>query len=110
MKSPWIEVGALEHDTPASGQDDGTSTFFVRDNGLGIEPDQLESIFTLFERGSNPGEGTGIGLALVRRIVEGHDGQVWAESEGPGRGSTFYFTLPQAANLADESNAVTPER
>ena len=104
QKRPCIEVGALDGDTPSGPG----GTFFVRDNGLGIEPDQLESIFTLFERGSNPGEGTGIGLALVRRIVEGHDGRVWAESEGPGRGSTFYFTLPLAANLDDEPKAVTP--
>ena len=67
--------------------------FFVRDNGRGIEKQDLERAFDLFER-LHPGtSGTGIGLAIARRVIESHGGQLWAESEGAGRGATFCFTL-----------------
>lgn len=66
---------------------------FVRDNGAGIDPEQHERVFGLFNKLDARTEGTGIGLALVKRIVEVHGGKVWVESEGTGRGSTFYFTL-----------------
>ncbi len=66
--------------------------FYLRDNGIGIEASQLDRIFGLFEKLDPATEGNGIGLALVRRIVEAHRGRVWAES-GPGPGTTFYFTL-----------------
>jgi signal transduction histidine kinase len=66
----------------------------VRDNGVGIQPEYLERVFNLFERLNPRVEGTGIGLALAKRIVEFHNGEIWAESEGPGRGSTFWFSLP----------------
>jgi signal transduction histidine kinase len=79
-----------------SRQDGGEAVFFVKDNGRGIDPRFLEKVFDLFEK-LDPGvEGTGVGLALVRRIVEAHGGRTWAESEGPGRGATFCFTLPRA--------------
>ena len=65
----------------------------MRDNGQGIEPRFLERVFGLFEKLDAGGEGTGVGLALVRRIVEAHGGRAWAESEGLGRGATFCFTL-----------------
>ena len=61
---------------------------------MGIAPEDQEKIFGLFERLASEGEGTGIGLALVQRIVEVHGGRIWVESEGPGQGSTFCFTLP----------------
>lgn len=67
--------------------------FFVRDNGMGILVDSLQRIFDLFEKVDRGGEGTGIGLALVKRIVVAHGGRIWAESAGPGQGSTFCFTL-----------------
>lgn len=67
--------------------------FFVRDNGVGIEPEQHERVFGLFNKLDAKSEGTGIGLALVKRIVEVHGGKVWVESEGIGKGSTFFFTL-----------------
>ncbi|MCS6889767.1 MAG: PAS domain S-box protein, partial [Chloroflexus sp.] len=70
----------------------------VRDNGIGINPRYLQRIFGLFERLDQRIEGTGIGLALVRRIVEAHGGKIWAESEGLGRGATFYLTLPAPPN------------
>jgi PAS domain S-box-containing protein len=68
--------------------------FFVQDNGIGIDPRYLERIFNLFERLDVSTPGTGIGLTIVRRIIEVHGGKIWAESAGPGKGTTFRFTLP----------------
>lgn len=66
--------------------------FFVRDNGVGIQPAYHEKVFGLFDKLDAQSEGTGVGLALAKRIVEVHGGQIWVESEG--QGSTFCFTLP----------------
>ncbi|HSD82256.1 MAG TPA: GAF domain-containing protein, partial [Anaerolineae bacterium] len=68
--------------------------FFVHDNGLGIEPRYHDKVFGLFDKLDPKSEGTGIGLALVKRIIEVHGGRVWVESAGLGQGSTFCFTLP----------------
>ena len=68
--------------------------FFVRDNGIGISPEFQQRIFGLFDKLDPTSEGTGVGLALVKRIIEVHGGRIWVESEGRGRGSTFCFTLP----------------
>jgi signal transduction histidine kinase len=73
---------------------DGEPVFFVSDNGCGIPRRYHERIFGLFERLDSTTAGTGVGLALVKRIVEVHGGRIWVESEGEGRGSTFCFTLP----------------
>jgi signal transduction histidine kinase len=67
--------------------------FFVCDNGPGIDPRFHERVFGLFNKLNPQAEGTGIGLTLVKRIVEVHGGRIWVESE-PGKGATFYFTLP----------------
>jgi signal transduction histidine kinase len=83
--NPIIEIGS---ETGANGE----IIFFVRDNGMGIDPQYHERIFGLFNKLDAKSEGTGIGLALVKKIIEVHGGKIWVKSE-PGRGSTFYFTL-----------------
>jgi signal transduction histidine kinase len=70
--------------------------FYVRDNGVGIAPEQRERVFGLFEKLDPHSPGTGIGLAIVKRIVEVHGGRIWVESEGRGTGCTFCFTLGEA--------------
>ncbi|WP_052813078.1 PAS domain-containing sensor histidine kinase [Desulfonatronum thioautotrophicum] len=71
--------------------------FRVRDNGVGVTPGQEDRLFKVFSRLHTRGryEGTGIGLALCRKIVEHHQGRIWVESEGEGQGSVFCFTLPK---------------
>lgn len=82
---PQVEVGVKT--------DNDKNIFFVKDNGIGIAPQYHERIFGLFDKLSADTEGTGIGLALVKRIVETHGGNIWVESD-LGKGATFYFTLP----------------
>jgi signal transduction histidine kinase len=85
---PCIEIGTRIGDQ-------GT-VIYVKDNGIGIEPQYHGKIFGLFEQ-LNPGnDGTGIGLALVKRIIETHGGNIWVESEGRGKGSAFCFTIPDS--------------
>jgi signal transduction histidine kinase len=85
---PQITIGQ-------SGTDrDGKPICFVRDNGIGIEPQHLDRIFELFSKLDAKSEGTGVGLALVKRIVEVHGGRIWVESDGTGHGTSFQFTLP----------------
>jgi len=90
--SPRIDIG-VEHK-------DSDIVFFVRDNGIGIEPQYQPRIFNLFEKLDVKTEGTGMGLAIVKRIVELYQGKIWVESKGTGQGTTFFFTLPDA--LAEE--------
>lgn len=86
---PHIEIGARVEGSSA--------VCHVRDRGIGIDPRYIDRVFGLFEQLDGASPGTGIGLALVRRIVEVHGGKAWAESAGPGRGTTIYFSLPLAA-------------
>ena len=85
---PRIEIGQR------SGAD-SEPVFYVRDNGIGIEPRFHERVFGIFHKLDIASEGTGIGLALVKRIIEVHGGGIWIESEGNGTGAAFCFTLPQ---------------
>jgi signal transduction histidine kinase len=83
--APRVEIGA--------DQAGNEIVFYIRDNGIGIDPRHQPKLFGLFEQLDSGMEGNGIGLALVRRIVEVHGGRIWVESAGPGKGSTFRFTL-----------------
>ncbi len=84
QKNPLVEIGVQT--------DAGKPVFFVRDNGIGIEPEHFERVFGLFNKLDAKSEGTGIGLALVKRIIELHGGKIWVESE-LGKGAVFFFTL-----------------
>ena len=87
-KEPEIEVGSTE--------DKDWYIFYVKDNGIGIDPKFFDKIFIIFQRLHNKNEysGTGIGLAICKKIVEIHKGKIWVESEA-GKGSTFYFSIPK---------------
>jgi PAS domain S-box-containing protein len=89
-----IEIG-FRNDHPAHP---GETVFFVRDNGIGIADKNLESVFKIFHR-LHPrgayGGGTGSGLTIAKKIISQHHGVIWAESPGMGKGTTFFFTLPQ---------------
>jgi PAS domain S-box-containing protein len=86
---PQIEIGWRGEDAERD-----QSVFYVRDNGIGIAPEHHERIFDLFSQLNPSVEGTGVGLALVKRIIEFHGGRIWVESE-VGKGTTFYFSLPK---------------
>jgi len=86
QSSPLIEIGIQGGNEPFC---------YVKDNGMGIDPKYQTRIFNIFEKLDPTAEGTGIGLALVKRIIETHGGKIWVESEGLGKGSTFCFTIPE---------------
>ena len=90
---PRIEIGLRGAQVDA----DGKPILFVRDNGMGIDPKYHDNVFGLFNKLDARTEGTGIGLSLVKRIIEVHGGRIWVESEGNGQGTAFCFTLPTPA-------------
>jgi signal transduction histidine kinase len=94
--NPRVEAGVRS--------DNGTRVFFVRDNGSGIQKENLPKVFGLFERFNPDVPGTGIGLATVRRIIEAHGGKIWVESEGEGKGTAVCFTLPDDEACDTDNN------
>ncbi len=89
--SSQIDIGVEHHgDGPV---------FFVRDNGIGIETKYQTKLFNIFEKLNPKMEGTGMGLAITKRIVELYQGKIWVESKGLGQGSAFFFTLPGALKV-----------
>lgn len=95
---PRIEIGGAEHD--------GTIDYWVRDNGVGVEPSQVGRIFQLYHRAPNQTvagveqQGHGIGLAVVKRIVQRYGGRIWVEST-PGEGATFHLSFPRDEERSD---------
>ncbi|MGA7195304.1 MAG: ATP-binding protein [Anaerolineales bacterium] len=83
---------------------DGKSILFVRDNGIGIAPQFQEQVFGLFNKLDPQSEGTGVGLALVKRIIEFHGGRIWIESDGKN-GTIFYFTLPSTQGTGQSASS-----
>lgn len=88
-KPPRIEVSSIDYENDF--------VFSINDNGIGIDPQYQDKLFKMFSRLHTKDEypGTGIGLAIAKKIVERHHGRIWFESE-PGRGTTFYFTIPDS--------------
>jgi signal transduction histidine kinase len=92
---PRIELGLL--------QENGDTVFYVRDNGIGIDPQYHGKVFGVFEKLDPKSSGVGLGLTMIRRIVERYAGRVWVESGGTGQGSCFRFTLPGALVTGEEA-------
>lgn len=95
-RQPEVRIGYLDRPQPV---------LFVRDNGIGISSEHHKAIFEMFRRlhARQHYEGTGAGLSIVRKIIDGHGGQIWLESQ-PGSGTTFYFTLGPAVSPTEESS------
>ena len=90
QKEPRIEIGSLIKD--------GKEVIYVKDNGIGIPPEHHKKIFHLFEQLNPESKGTGAGLAIVKKILKFHKGEIWVESK-KGKGSTFYVYIPKKEGL-----------
>jgi PAS domain S-box-containing protein len=86
LEKPQIKIDCIKEDSKF--------IFNIRDNGIGIDKKYHSTIFGLFNKLDNKTLGTGIGLALVKRIIDVHGGEIWVESEGPGKGAKFSFSVP----------------
>jgi len=96
---PRIEIGVE--------QQEGETVFYVSDNGIGIPPAYHEKVFGIFEKLDRTIGGVGMGLTMVKRIVEMYGGQIRVESQGDGTGCCFRFTLPQVLVPAEQATAIT---
>jgi signal transduction histidine kinase len=92
---PRIDIGV---DFSSNGP-----VFFVRDNGMGVDPQHAQRIFNLFSQLDTYSDGIGLGLTLVKKVVESYQGKIWVESGGLGQGCCFKFTLPGATSLSREN-------
>jgi signal transduction histidine kinase len=101
QEGPKIEIGSRKN-----GEE---TVFFVKDNGIGIDPKEHEKVFGLFYKVDRKSEGAGAGLSIVKRIIEVHGGRIWIESE-LGRGCTICFTLPPLLMLDKACEISSPAR